>query len=128
MNTARFRQCFSCMPFAAVRNASASGGGQDLTAVPEMSDARMGLGSETCPSIVTGFGHGGCYKPPRSTMFSTHYFVTALCLGGAVLGEKPPVVPVEDAPSIITALFTDGNGRDSRADFTAGNWEFDGCA
>ena len=61
-------------------------------------------------------------------MFSTHYFVTALCLAGAVLGEKPPVVPVEDAPSIITALFTDGNGRDSRADFTAGNWEFDGFA
>lgn len=60
-------------------------------------------------------------------MFALSYFVTVLCAAGVVLGAKTPTVPVEDAPSIISALFTDGNGRDSRADFTPGNWEFDGC-
>ncbi|KAJ1323993.1 hypothetical protein MN608_10052 [Microdochium nivale] len=61
-------------------------------------------------------------------MFSVQYFLCTLCATGAVLAGKPPVVPVDDTPSIITALFTDGNGRDSRADFTPGNWEFDGFA
>ena len=60
-------------------------------------------------------------------MFALSYFLAALCGAGVALGANPPTVPVEDAPGIISALFTDGNGRDSRADFTAGNWEFDGC-
>jgi len=61
-------------------------------------------------------------------MFALSYFLAALCGAGVALGANPPTVPVEDAPGIISALFTDGNGRDSRADFTAGNWEFDGFA
>ncbi|KAH7017980.1 uncharacterized protein B0I36DRAFT_354305 [Microdochium trichocladiopsis] len=61
-------------------------------------------------------------------MFSFRYVITALCAAGAVFAKESHDVPVEEAPSIITALFTDGNNRDSRADFTPGKWEFDGCA
>ena len=28
---------------------------------------------------------------------------------------------------IVVALFTDANSRDSRADFTVGKWDFEGC-